>query len=262
MDEYRPLALITGASSGIGAAFARRLAADGYDLLLVARRADRLEALAGELGHAEILVADLTEEADLKRVEERIAAAPNLELLVNNAGFGSRGKFYRIEVAGQDKMHRLHVLATVRLNHAALVAMVARGKGGVINVSSVAGFWQAPGAVSYCATKTWMNSFTEGLYMELKRSRSPVRVQALCPGFTVTEFHDPFPETRAEVARGLWTKAEDVVDASLRGLARGKLFVVPGWKYKAFVFLMGLTPRFVRHALAVGSRKKLRGENQ
>jgi hypothetical protein len=262
MSQSRPLALVTGASSGIGAVFARKLAAAGYDLVLVARRRERLEALARELRGAEILVADLTDDSDLKRVEERIAAAPNLEVLVNSAGFGTRGRFFEIDVAGQDKMHRLHVLATVRLTHAALAGMVARGKGSVVNVSSVAGFWQTPGGTSYCATKAWMNWFTEGLYLELKSIGSPVKVQALCPGFTITEFHNDFPKERVLVPSGLWMKAEDVVHASLQGLAQGKLFVVPGWKYKIFVFVMRLMPRPLRHAVAVKSRKKFRAQNR
>jgi short-subunit dehydrogenase len=258
MADSRPLALITGASSGIGAAFARKLAAQGFDLVLVARHQERLEELARELGNSEVLAADLTDDSDLQRVEQRIATAPNLELLVNNAGFGTRGLFAESDLAGQDKMHRLHVLATMRLSHTALAGMMARGKGGLINVSSVAGFWQSPGTVSYCATKAWMNCFTEGLYMEAKAAGSPVRVQALCPGFTITGFHDALPGMRQEISAGLWMKAEDVVDASLAGLAENKLFVVPGWKYKVTVFLLRWMPRFVRHAVAARYRKKLR----
>ena len=182
----RPLALITGASSGIGATFARQLAARGYDVVLVARRRELLEKLANELqaGHkitAEILPADLTADTDLAAVEQRIAATGNLELLVNNAGFGTIGKFFKVDLKGQDQMHRLHVLATMRLTHAAVTGMVARNRGAIINVSSVAGFWQAPGSISYCSTKAWINSFTEGLYLELQGSESAVKVQALCP---------------------------------------------------------------------------------
>src|SRR5690242_11174879 len=130
--SMRPLALITGSSSGIGATFAAQLAARGYDLVLVARRRDRLEGLAETLERsrgtkAEILPADLTVDAELTSVEQRIAAAENLELLVNNAGFGTRGKFFNVDVESQDHMHRLHVLATMRLTHAALGGMTARG---------------------------------------------------------------------------------------------------------------------------------------
>src|SRR5689334_6303282 len=133
------LAAVTGASAGIGATFARALRKRGYKLLLIARRRDRLEELARELD-AEILVADLIEDEDLHRVEARLRAADNLELLVNNAGFGISGPFAEADIEGQDRMHRLHITATLRLTHAALAGMVARKKGGIINVASVAGF--------------------------------------------------------------------------------------------------------------------------
>jgi hypothetical protein len=256
MDIHKPLALVTGASSGIGATFARRLAKDGYGLILVARRRDRLEALARELGEAETLVADLTSDEQLKLVEERIRAAANLELLVNNAGFGTVGRFFDIPVDSQDQMHRLHVMATLRLAHAALGGMVARGKGAVINVSSVAGFGHSPGNVSYCATKAWMNSFTEGLHLDLRRAGSPVKVQCLCPGFTLSEFHDVIRMDPKRVPGWLWTPAEDVVEASIRGLAQGKLFVVPGLFYKVLVKFEGWMPLWARTALAIRYSKR------
>jgi len=251
MPNTKPLALVTGASSGIGETFARRLARDGYRLILVARRRDRLDALASELGEVEVLPADLATDEGLTIVEERILRSADLDLLVNNAGFGTMGRFFEIPVASQDRMHRLHVLATVRLTHAALVGMVPRGKGGIINVSSVAGFGQNPGSVSYCATKTWMNSFTEGLDIELKTARSPVKVQALCPGFTVTEFQDVLGMDRGRIPDRLWLKAEYVVNESLKGLARGRLFVVPGRTYKLLVALQRWTPRSLRVAATV-----------
>ena len=251
MQNSGPLALVTGASSGIGAVFARKLAARGYRLILVARRHDRLEAVAEELGGAEVIAADLAEDGGLKLVEERILAAPELELLVNNAGFGSMGRFFEIPVDSQDRMHRLHVIATVRLTHAALRGMVKRGKGGVINVSSVAGFGQNPGSISYNATKAWMNSFTDGLDMELKTARSPVRVQALCPGFTTTEFQDVIGMDRGRIPGALWMRAEDVVEESLEGLDSGTLFVIPGLFYKVIRRLISWTPRSLRVALTL-----------
>jgi hypothetical protein len=253
MTITRPLALVTGASAGIGAAYARRLAAQGYDLLLVARRVDRLNGLAAELSRrhgvrAEALPADLTKEAELKVVEDRMAREEHLEFLLNNAGFGASGRFYESPLEIQDAMHRLHVIATMRLSHAALRKMTARGKGAVVNVSSVAAFIARPGSTSYGATKAWMNAFTEGLYLELKQARSPVRVQALCPGYTLTEFHDVIGFDRKQVPASLWTPVEKVVDASLKGLERNKLFVVPGWRYKFIVYLLRLIPRPVLHA--------------
>jgi len=262
LNNMRRLALVTGASSGIGAAFAAALAERGYDLILVARRRERLDQLAHSLGRArsvqiEPFAADLTLDPDLARVEQRMADAPNLELLVNNAGFGSRGKFFETDLAGQDRMHRLHVLATMRLTHAALVGMVARAKGGIINVSSVAGFWQAPGNISYCATKCWMNSFTEGLAIELAGARSPVKVQALCPGYTRSEFHETAGVSRGHIRAGMWMSAEEVVAESLRGLDRGKTFVIPGWRYKAATFLLKYTPRVILRGAAVRQQRRL-----
>lgn len=256
MQETRPLALITGASSGIGATFARQLAARGCDLLLVARRRDRLEqeARAIQAGYSvrvEILPADLTRDADLKAVEDRIAAAPNLDFLVNNAGFGIAGRFFSVPVDGQDLMHRLHVLAPMRLMHAALAGMVARGRGNIINVSSVSGFGQNPGSVSYSATKTWMSSFTEGIFMELKSIGSPVRVQALCPGFTLSEFHDAMHFDRKAIPAFMWMSADEVVNASLRALDRDQLFVIPGWRYRLLVFTMRALPRPLYHWLSI-----------
>jgi short-subunit dehydrogenase len=262
LNNMPPLALVTGASSGIGAAFATALADRGYNLILVARRRQRLDELSHSLAAArgvrvEPLAADLTLDSDLALVEQRIGETADLDLLVNNAGFGSRGKFFETDVAGQDRMHRLHVLATLRLTHAALAGMVARAKGGVINVSSVAGFWQAPGNVSYCATKCWMNSFTEGLALELAGARSPVKVQALCPGYTRSEFHDTAGVSGEHIGAGMWMSAEEVVAESLRGLERGKTFVIPGWRYKAATFLLKHAPRAILRGAAFRQQRRL-----
>ena len=145
MQNTRRLAMVTGASSGIGAEFARRLARDGYALILVARRREQLEHLAGELGGAEILTADLTSDEDLTRVEASIAASPDLDLLVNNAGFGTRGRFWETPLEGQERMHRLHVMATMRLTRAALAAMVPRERGASSMYRRWRGSAKAPG---------------------------------------------------------------------------------------------------------------------
>ncbi len=260
----KTLAVITGASSGLGVVFARKLAAE-HDLLLVARRKDRLDALAAELAaqygcEVEVLPADLTDERELAVVADRIAAEPRLTLLVNNAGFGARGLFWESEIEVQERMHRLHVMATVRLSHAALGNMVKRNAGGIINVASVAAFLQRAGSVSYGATKRWMTAFTEGLYLELKEIDSAVRVQALCPGFTYTEFHETLGVEREGVApRSLWLEPEFVVDESLKALRKEKLVVVPGWKYKAIVALVSKLPTPLRLAFeAAGSTKNSR----
>lgn len=239
----KPIALITGASAGIGAVFARALAKRGYDLILVARRRDRLEALAAELGPStEIMESDLTDSAHLALVEARVREEPRLELLVNNAGFGIPGRFWRTDVEMQTRMHLLHIVAIMRLSYAALGAMVARNRGAIINVSSVAGFVHSPGSVTYSASKTWINSFTEGLELELRSEGSAVRVQALCPGYTNSEFQEVARIDKKTVPDSLWMSAEDVVEASLAGLDRGELFVVPGWRYRWLVRLLRVLP--------------------
>jgi hypothetical protein len=241
------VALITGASAGIGAAFARQLAARGFGLILVARRAERLEALARSLpGNVSVLAADLTTEPGLRIVEDAVRACSALSLLVNNAGFGTLGRFWETDLAAQETMYRLHVLAVMRLTRAALEGMTARAYGAIVNVSSVAAFTTSQGNVSYNSTKAWMNSFTEGLDMELRGARSPVQVQALCPGFTITEFHENLGIDRRLIPAWLWMTADDVVDTSLRALGSRKVIVIPGWKYRLLVAVLRILPWEIR----------------
>jgi len=259
------LAVVTGASSGIGEAFARQLAARGYNLLLVARREDRLRAVAAAITAAnrvqvETVAADLASDEGRARVAARIRAASDLALLVNNAGFGTVGIFYETDLESQDQMHRLHVLTTLALSHAALENLTAQagrpGPRGIINVSSVASFGQSPSNVSYCATKAWMTSFTEGLAIELVTKRSPVRVQALCPGFTYSEFHDRMGVERGPIPKQLWMAADFVVAESLRGFDRGQVIVVPGWRYKIIVaFLKAVPGPLMRRIAALAARR-------
>jgi hypothetical protein len=259
------LAVVTGASSGIGEAFARQLAARGYDLLLVARRWDRLQAVAAEITathriQVEIMSADLAADEGRDRLAARIRDASNLSLLVNNAGFGALGIFQEQEFEPQEQMHRLHVLAPLALSHAALRNLTAQsgaGEGrGIINVSSVAGFGQSPSSVSYAATKAWMTCFTEGLAIELAVKRSTLVVQALCPGFTYSEFHDRVAMARDPIPKSLWMTADFVVAESLRAFDRGTLIVVPGWRYKVIVAFIRLMPRsFMRRLAAAGARR-------
>lgn len=258
----RSVAVITGASSGIGAVFAQRLAAE-HDLLLIARRKERLEALAAELtakygSSVKIILADLTVEEDLQVVADSIAATDDLALLVNNAGFGTKGLFWETNLQGQEQMHRLHITATTRLTHVALRKMVESNSGGIINVASVSAFVRRSGSASYGATKNWMTAFTEALYLELRSVQSAVTVQALCPGFTYSEFHDTMNADRKTTARpSLWLRAEYVVEESLKALPSGKLFVIPGWRYKLIVALASKLPTQLRLAFeAAGAKRK------
>ena len=255
-----PRALITGASSGIGAAFARTLAARGYATVLVARRRERLVSLAAELESAGSestpLVADLASD-DLADVEEYLHTH-HVDLLVNNAGFGAPGNVADQDIGTQTDMINLHVLATYRLMRAALPSMIARNRGAIINVSSIAAFLTNPGGANYSATKAYLNSITRAMAIELEDTG--VRVQALCPGFTRTEFHqgDAYRGYRNDRVPGfLWMSAEKVVERSLEGLERGQTVVVPGWINKMLTRVIG-SPLAMRTARAAKKRLNAR----
>ena len=243
--KHNKTALITGASSGIGAAFARALAARGYDLVLVARREERLAALAAELQgrhaiDAEVLVVDLSQPADVERVVQRVAGLETLEMLINNAGFGTIGRFFKVDLAKSLDMIHVHVIASVRFCRAALPGMIARDRGAIINVASVAAFSPLVGNAMYSATKRFLVTFSQSLQMEL--AGTGVKVQALCPGFTHTGFHDT-PEyerfRRTLIPGFMWMSAEDVVTGSLKALRRGRVVYVPGFKNRLLVALAG-----------------------
>jgi len=210
----------------------------------------------------EAMATDLVSDEGRGRVAERIRTAANFGLLVNNAGFGAVGLFYQASLDLQDRMHRLHVLATVALSHAALENLAARADAdrrcGIINVSSVAGFEQSPSNVSYCATKAWMTSFTNGLAIELAVTKSPMKVQALCPGFTYSEFHDRIGMDRGPIPKQLWLTAEFVVAESLAGFDRGQVIVVPGWRYKIIAGFMRVMPGALMRRISAGLGRRFR----
>ena len=239
-----PAALITGASSGIGATFAHRLAAQGYDLILVARREERLIQLAAELQQqfnvrVETIVADLSSAADIERLERRIAQLPAIALLVNNAGFGVPGKFAETRLNKTMSMVDVHIVASTRLSYAALPAMIVRGTGGIINVASIGGFIPRPQDAVYCATKAYLIAFSEALQGEL--AGTGVQVQALCPGFVPTEFLDSTEykqlAIQTKIPKWLWTPVEQTVDESLRTLKHAKVICIPGFRNRVIVAL-------------------------
>ncbi len=244
--KRRRLAAVTGASAGIGEAFARALARDGWDLLLVARRRARLEKLARELREAygvdvEVLAADLTRPARLRAVEQALAEAPKLELLVNNAGLGDFRVFHESDREREDAEVRLNVLAVVHLTHSALPGMVRRKRGAVVNVSSTAAFAPCPRFATYGATKAFLNSFTEALHEELRETG--VRVQALCPGLTHTEIFERANVDTSALPGFLWMEADDVVRESLAALERGEVVFVPGLANRTLTALTQVLPR-------------------
>lgn len=227
----RQRALVTGASAGIGEAFARRLARDGFDLTVVARNRKRLDELAASLEKehgidVEVLAADLTKPSELREVETHVAKDGALELLVNNAGFGTVGEFAVLDVDGEEEEIRLNVVALVRLTHAALKGMMKRRRGSIINVSSLAAFQPVPANATYAATKSFVNTFTESLHEELRGWG--VYVQVLCPGFTRTEFQKRAGVDTSGIPSFAWMSAEAVVDASMASLQSGTLMCIPG----------------------------------
>ncbi|HYF40636.1 MAG TPA: SDR family oxidoreductase [Gemmatimonadales bacterium] len=243
----RPVAVVTGASAGIGKEFCVRLAARGYDLILVARDGNRLEALRAELEQrhgitADVFPADLSLDDDVSRLAGLMAGTSRLAMLVNNAGFGTRGNLADASPARQEAMLRLHTLAPMRLTQAALPVLLRNRKGAVVNVSSVASFLYSAGNVNYCATKAYLTNFSEGLAAELRGTG--VQAQALCPGFTRSEFHQRMDADIESIPGWMWMSASRVVETSLRSLERGGPVVcVPGFRYKLAVLLLHLLPR-------------------
>jgi short-subunit dehydrogenase len=253
-EGSRPLALVTGASAGIGKEFCERLAARGYDLIVVAREGNRLEALRQDLEQrhgiaVEAFPADLTIDTDVSLVAERLTRSPRLSLLVNNAGFGTRGTLADASPALQEAMLRLHVVAPMRLSQAALPVLLQNRKGGIVNVSSVASFIYSAGNVNYCATKAYLTVFSEGLAAEL--AGTGVQVQALCPGFTRSEFHQRMEADVSHLPGWMWLSATEVVETSLRSLQRGgPVICIPGFRYKLMVLLLRHVPRRLIRRLA------------
>lgn len=237
-------ALITGSTAGIGAAFARRLAADGHNLVLVARDTKRLREQATELHdrhgiEAEVLTADLAEDAGIESVAARLGDRRNpVDLLINNAGFGNKGRYLDVSMADELRMLKVHCEAVLRLTSAAAGAMRERGRGGVVNVASVAAF--VPRG-TYGASKAWVVQFTQGAARDL--AGSGVRLMALAPGFVRTEFHERAGMGTDNIPGWMWLDADKLVAAALADLARGRTLSVPDPRYKVLTGLAKLAPR-------------------
>jgi uncharacterized protein len=248
MDGYRA-ALITGASSGIGEAFANTLAANGLDLVLVARSEDKLRALAKQLAEVhsrrvEVIAADLSLAGSAAKVHTATQAlGMPIDLLINNAGFGTAGAFYQLDAAREQQEIMLNVAAVVGMTHAFLPAMVEQGRGGVINVASMAGFQPMPYMAVYAATKAFVLSFGQGLRLEVRGKG--VTVLSVCPGPVDTPFFEATGNSklRNSVPKGTMTTADDVVRASLRAFKSGQSVVVPGAANKVMAAFTRTMPR-------------------
>jgi uncharacterized protein len=255
----RPIALITGASSGLGEQFARALAAKGHDLVLVARTRPALEKLAGELesqgARSEVLVADLADAAQLTSVAARITEATPVDTVINNAGFGHYGTFHQLPLTGEVGQIEVNIVALVTLSHAALDLMVPRRSGKLLNVSSIGAFAPAPGGATYSATKAFVLSFTEALHDEVVKDG--VHVTALCPGFTRTEFQQRAGVQSGGVPKAAWSDAPDVVAAGLAALDANKAVCVPGFLNKVVAVSPRFGPRGLTRSISAGVMKRL-----
>jgi short-subunit dehydrogenase len=249
-------ALVTGPTAGIGHSFAVQLARRGHDLVLVARDAERLERVAAALRtsygvQVEVLPADLVDRESLARVEARLADRDRpIDLLVNNAGFGLKERFLTNPVDAENAMLDVLVTAVLRLSHAALGAMTERGRGGIINVSSVAAFLPRG---SYAAAKAWVNSFSEWAANEYRPQG--VTVMALCPGFTTTEFHERMDVSRDSSPSFMWLDADELVATALADFDRGRVYSIPSARYKVITAAVRIVPnRVLQRFQSLGRR--------
>jgi hypothetical protein len=258
----RPCALVTGATSGIGAAFASRLAQKGFDLILHGRRQKELMDRAKNLERiystsVEIIIAELSRPDEIRKVEERINSLDRLDMLVNNAGYWEPGVFWEHSPDSLEAMIMVHNVAPVRFIRAALPRMLERDKGDIINVSSLGAYLNMVTLENYGATKAYLISFTESLHVALMGTG--IRVQALTPGFTVTEFHSRLGADFTKEQR-TWMQPEEVVDESLRALGKGPVVCIPGFKRRFIVKLASMLPRSVYYRLmkTIGEKSKKR----
>jgi short-subunit dehydrogenase len=248
MQTFRS-ALVTGASSGIGEQIARVLADRDVTLTLVARRGDRLDALAAELRPrtpCDVLVADLTTEDGCALVEHRLADHP-VDLLVNNAGVGTVGTFHQLPREAEADEVRLNVLALLRLTHAALQSMVAAGRGAVLNIGSLAGDQPLRGTATYAATKSFVTTFTESVAAELKGTG--VTVTVVKPGFTYTDINAVGAPDPASLMGRMWMQSDYVARTAVDAAAKGQLICVPGAQWKVVNGLVQTLPRAITRAV-------------
>lgn len=253
----RKTACITGATSGIGAAFAKRFAKQGYDLIITGRRKEKIESLSNTLSkeneiNVEVIIAELSDDKELDLLAEKIKKIENLEILVNNAGFAKQNVFNEEDFSTYEIMLKVHNLALIKLCHAVLPSMVSKGKGLIINVSSLSAFTPFPTNAIYSASKAFVKLFTESIHLELQGMG--VKVQALCPGMTRTDFHEKmgFNRNTFYKDKGMMKAMtpEEVVDLSLRYLEKDKVLCVPGGNNKVSRFLLKVLPQAVIYKFA------------
>ena len=251
-------AVITGATSGIGAEFARRLAQRGYDLVVTGRRMDIIKKMAGALSSEfgvsiEVIKAELSDKKDLEGLIRHIKKIGSVEFLVNNAGFGTYDLFWKESIEEQERMVAVHVTAAMRLAHAVLPAMMERGRGFIVNLSSLGSFLPLKMNAVYGGSKAFLNIFSESLQMEL--AGAGIRVQALCPGFTRTDLHGRIEKLGKEELKRLdkfyWMQPDRVVDCSLKCLEKGRVICIPGFRNRLLLCIASMIPRWLYNRLAM-----------
>lgn len=256
-------AVITGATSGIGAAYAEAFARQGYDLILTGRRKEKIEAQAEKIRSAdsvgvEVVLAELSEEAGIQTVLEAMRGR-EIDVLVNNAGFGVADRYPDSDLQVMEQLAKVNVLAPMKLIHAVLPDMIRRHSGTVINISSESAYLVMPGNSVYSGVKSFLKAFTECLHLDL--DGTGVRVLAVCPGLTHTDFHEKMGiEKSRQTDHGVmhWTSPEKIVELSLKDLQKGKVISIPGFSTKFFIGLLGLLPKktYYRMVRNIGSKKK------
>jgi short-subunit dehydrogenase len=263
MQRHRGLACITGATSGIGEAFARRFASDGYNLVITGRRREKIQTLAKEISdkygiNVDVEIAELSDSTTLQTLANKLGEIKNLEILVNNAGFSVKEFFHGENFSIQEKMLKVHCLATMKLTHSVLSNMIANRRGAIINVSSLSAFSPFLTNAIYAATKRFVLMFSESLHLELKKTG--VKVQALCPGITRTDFHERMGYDRKKVykKKGLMKamSAEEVVDISLKCLKKDRVVCIPGFHNRFITVLLKILPRSLTYRMALKVKKK------
>ena len=250
-------AMVTGASSGIGKAYAEHYAKEGYDLIITGRRMDKLVSVAEELEvkngiSVQIIQAELSDESDMKHVLEVVRKNPDIHVLVNNAGFGAGVEFGKNNFEEHMRMLQVHVVTSLKLIYAILPQMITRKAGTIINVSSLAAYMPAPGSTMYSATKLFLKSFTESLYMEVHKYG--IKIQCLCPGFTHSDFHARRSAGHLLNSHNpMWMDADKVVEKSMKALRMNRVICLPGIINKMLVSISSLVPRKVYYFLMQSS---------
>lgn len=255
------IAVITGATSGIGAAYAARLARDGYDLIITGRRKEKIEQLANKISDeqhvkVEVVIAELSNEEGIQRLVD-IIKERNVEILVNNAGFGVSCLYQDCDLNIMEQMARVNILASMRLIHTVLPGMLERQKGTIINISSESAFLIIRKNSVYSGSKAFLKSFSEGLHMDLMNTG--INVQVVCPGLTRTDFHQRMGiDITKKKDSGLinWLTPEDIVNASLKDLKKNKVICIPGINTRFLIRLLGLLPRKLYYQVSYNFSQK------